>query len=409
MAKRRSRTILTIAAIAITGAALAVAFRPRPVMVDMGEAVRKAMMVTIDEEGRTRVRDSYVVSTPVAGLLLRIDMQPGDPVVKGSTIVAHMRPTNPAALDVRTREQARAAVTAAKAALRVAQADLNRALADRDLAASNLERMRRLRETNTVAQAALDMAVREARSADAAVETAQAAIAVREAELDNAEARLIGFDDSGLYNAIGAPGSDDIPLHAPATGRILRLIQQNETTLPAGAPIMEIGNVDDDLEVVVELLSSDAVQVSTGNRVLIDEWGGGMLLEGKVARVDPFGFTKTSALGVEEQRVITIVELNQPKVGPGSLGHGYRVEARIVIWEEEDVLTVPSNALFRDNDGWAVFAVRDDEAVRTAVEIGRNNGIEAQILKGLEAGDTIILYPAPGLEDGTPVARRSGS
>lgn len=409
MAKRRSRLILTLAVLAIAGGALALAFRPRPVMVDMGEVARQHMMVTIDEEGRTRVRDSYVVSTPVAGLLLRVDMVPGDPVVRGETIVAHMRPTNPAALDVRTREQARTAVTAAQAALRVAQADLNRAIADRDLAKANLERTRKLLETNTVSQAALDRAIREARAADAVVETAEAAIAIREAELDNAEARLIGFDDSSLYNAIGTPGSDDIPLHAPATGRVLRIIQQNETTLPAGAPIMEIGDVADDLEVVVELLSSDAVQVREGYRVLIQDWGGGGSIEGMVSRVDPFGFTKTSALGVEEQRVVTTIDLTGSTGDQDKLGHGYRVEARIVTWEDEDALTVPSNALFRADGGWAAFSVEEGIAKRKPVEIGQNNGIFAQVLSGLDEGDTIILYPSPGIEDGTRVARRDTS
>ncbi len=403
--RRRSRLFLTLVAAGLIAAALTAAFWPRPVMVDLGEVTRGPMMVTIDEDGRTRVAEAYVVSTPVAGRLQRVQVRPGDPVVKGETVVAHMLPTNPAALDIRTREQAQAAVQAAEAALRVARADLNAAIAGRDLAETERDRARQLSAREIASAAALDRAEQNFRVAEATVETAEAAIAMREADLANARAQLIGFDDRGLASAIGG-GSDDIPLHAPADGRILRLIQESETTLPAGAPIMEIGNVEDDLEVVVELISSDAVKVAVGAPVIIDDWGGPAPLAGEVRRIDPFGVTRFSALGVEEQRVPITVALTGPPEARRALGHGYRVEARIVVWQAADAVRVPASALFRNGEDWAAFVAENGFARLRRVGVGQNNGREAEVLDGLAAGDTVILYPSVAVADGVRIARR---
>jgi HlyD family secretion protein len=323
-AKKRSRLILTTGAVLLIAGALTATFWPKPTMVDMGEVTLGTMHLTIDEEGRTRVRDAYVVSTPVAGQLQRVSVQPGDPVVRGETIVAHMHPTNPAALDVRTREQALAAVNAAQAALRVARADLNAALANHDLAQTELSRTEQLVERGISSAAVLDRARQTARVTQANVDTAEAAISMREAEIANAQAQLIGFDDQGLATAIGT-ASDDIPLYAPADGRILRVIQQSKTFLPTGAPIMEIGNISNDLEVVVELLSTDAVQVAIGDPVIVADWGGPTQLTGEVIRVDPFGITQFSALGMEEQRVNAVIAFASPPEDYSGLGHGFRV------------------------------------------------------------------------------------
>ena len=404
-AKKRSRRILTTVAVVLVTGALTVAFWPQPTLVDMGTVTRGTMRLTIDEEGRTRVSDVYVVSTPVAGQLQRVSVQPGDPVVRGETIVAHMRPTNPAALDVRTREQAQAAVTAAQAALRVARADLNAALANRDLSQSELSRTEQLVERGISSAAALDNARQVARVAQANVDTAEAAISMREAEITNAQAQLIGFDDRGLAAAI-SNNFYDIPIRAPAEGRILRVLQQSETTLPAGAPIMEIGNIENDLEVVVELISTDAVQVAVGDPVVIADWGGVTDLSGEVIRVDPFGITQFSALGVEEQRVNAVISFASPHSDYTGLGHGFRVETQIVVWQAEDTLIVPSSALFRDKGNWAVFIVEDGAAQLRTVEIGPNNGIEAQVTSGLSEGDSVILYPSSGLSAGMDVAER---
>ncbi|WP_068111969.1 efflux RND transporter periplasmic adaptor subunit [Tropicimonas marinistellae] len=404
--KKRARRLLTVALLALVAGAITFAFWPRAMLVDIGDVTRGPMVVTIDEEARTRVHDPYVVSTPVTGRLLRVAVEPGDEVIRGTTVVAHMLPTNPSALDIRTREQARAAVTAAEAALRVARADLNKAIADDDLAQSDLERAKQLASTGTLARAALERAEGTARAAQAALDTAQAAISMREAEVENARAQLIGFDDHGLATALQINTEKATPLFAPATGRILQVMQKSETTLPVGTPIMEIGNIEDDLEVVVELLSTDAVQVEVGDRVIVDKWGGPQPLSGEVVRVDPWGFTKYSALGVEEQRVNARIELTDPPEARAALGHGFRVEVRIVTWEKPDATIVPASALFRTNGGVSVFAVKDGRAVLREVAVERSNGLEASVAGGLEPGERIILYPAPGLAEGTKVAQR---
>lgn len=405
--RRRSRLYLTLAALLLVAAALAAAFWPRPALVDIADIRVAPMTVTIDEEGRTRVADPYVVSAPVGGELQRVTLEPGDTVAAGA-VVAEMHPARPAALDVRTREQAKAAVEAAQAALRVARSDLKAAQANRDYAQSELERIRTLVERGIVSQVALQKAEQEARVAEARLDTVTAAIAQREAEVNNALAQLISFDDMGLAAAVenAEVRIPAIPIRAPISGTVLKVLHQSETTLPAGEPILEIGDVDGDLEVVAELLSPDAVKVERGDRVIIANWGGEADLDGQVLRIDPYGYTKHSALGVEEQRVGTVIGFTGPPEARAGLGHGYRVEVRIVVWEKPNALVAPSGALFRDGGDWAVFAVRDDRAVLQRVEVGRNNGAQAEILSGLTPGDRVILFPSASLSDGALVAQR---
>ncbi len=406
--KRYSRSILTVAAsLAIAGILLA-AFWPRPMLVDLATVKRGDMIVTINEEGRTRVKEPYVVSSPVAGELQRVTVLPGDRVVGGETIVARMSPANPSALDVRTREQAIAAVSAAEAALRVARADLNAALATDVFAQSELERTQKLVDKGIASKVAMERSEQAAKIAKANLDTVQAAISMREAELANARAQLIGFDDAGLAQALeeNERPSYSIPMRAPIDGTILKVIHKSETTLPAGEPILEIGDIEGDLEVMAELLSSDAVQVSEGNGVIITKWGGPGDLSGTVSRIDPYGYTKYSALGVEEQRVETTIQFDGPSEDRGTLGHGYRIEVQIVVWAQEDVVIVPSAALFRQGQNWAVFANEDGRAVLREVEIGRNNGIEAQVFSGLEPGESVVQFPSANLTDGARIAER---
>ncbi len=408
MAKRQSRRTLTVAMAVLVTAGLTAAFWPQPILVDVGVVARGAMVVTVDEEARTQVRDPYVVSTPIAGRLMRVTLEPGDYVEQGKTIVARMLPTNPSALDIRTREQANAAIAAAQAALRVSQADLNKALADRDLAEEDVKRARALFAHDNISRAALDRAESAWRAVQATVDTARAAISMRVADLNNARARLISFDDRGLYDAAADGGTPPIDLPSPITGRILRVIQKSETTLAAGAPILEVGDTASDLEVVVELLSTDAVKVHIGDRVMITNWGGIDDLEGVVERIDPWGFTKYSALGVEEQRVNAVIRFVGDDVARDMLGHGFRVETRIVVWENADVLIVPSSALFRQGGDWSVFRVDlDGRARQQAVTPGQNNGLQAQVLEGLSAGDQVVLFPSAALTDGARIAPRS--
>ncbi len=408
MARKKSRLFLSLGAAILIGGALAGAFWPRALLVDMGTVTRSPMIVTIDEEGSTRVHNTYIVSTPITGRLQRVEMQPGDQVIRGKTIVAYMLPINPEALDARTYEQARSAVTAAEAALRVARSALNAAIAKNDLAQTDLARTRALTERGVSSEAALERADQEARVGNASLETSEALISVREAELANTRAQLIGFDDQGLASAIRNDRVEVIPLHSPADGRILRILQKSETTLPAGTPVMEIGNINDDLEVVVDLLSSDAVQVTVGDRVLIEDWGRPGTLAGEVTRIDPFGATQYSALGVEEQRVNAVIQFTGPPAARENLGHGFRVEVRIAIWEDGDALVVPSSALFRNGADWAVFTVEENAAHLRKVQIGKNNGLQAQVLDGLKEGVQIILFPPSTIVDDMSVEQRPG-
>lgn len=406
MARKRSRWVLTGGAAILVAAGLAAAFWPQTVLVDLGEVERRPLAVTIDAEGRTVVHDTYVVSAPVAGRLLRVTLHPGDEVLARATVVAEMRPTNPGALDIRSREQARAAVTAAEAALRVAQAELNRAMANEELARADLDRARKLAETGTASQATLERAEQAERASRASLDTARAAISMRVAELDNAQAQLISFDRPEGANETVPANEESIPLYSPIDGRVLRVIQQNETTLPDGAPIVEVGDIENDLEIEVELLSTDAVQVNPGDRVIVRDWGGSADLDGVVDRVGPVGVTKFSALGVEEQRVLTRIRFVSPHEARTSLGHGYSVEVLIVVWEEDDVLAAPSSALFRDGEDWAAFVVEDGKAVLRRVEPGQRNATHVQIASGLDAGDAVILYPPAGLTSGMRVEER---
>ena len=406
--RKHSRLVLTLVALALVAAALAAAFWPRPVLVDIGAVTRGAMRLTIDEEGRTQVHEPYVVSSPVAGELQRVTVQPGDKVVRNETVVARMRPANPSALDVRTREQAQAAVTAAEAAVQVAHADLNAAMANRDFAESELERVRQLVEREISSHVALERAEQEARVAHAAVNTARAAIAMRVAELNSARAQLISFDDKGLARTLEAdrPPEPGIPILAPIDGTILKVIQKSETTLPAGEAILEIGDVARDLEIEAELLSSDAVQVHVGDPVIVTNWGGPGDLQGRVTRIDPYGYTKYSALGVEEQRVKATIGFTGDSAARAGLGHGYRVEVRIVVWHSEDAVLVPSSALFRDRQDWAVFRVVDGTTRLQKVQIGPDNGTVAQVLDGVSPGDRVVLFPSASLGNGQKVAQR---
>ncbi|WP_088329758.1 HlyD family efflux transporter periplasmic adaptor subunit [Lacimicrobium sp. SS2-24] len=377
---------------------------PRAIRVEVAEVMRQPMQVTVVEEGRTRVKDAYVIAAPVAGRLLRVEQEPGDTVKKGETVVARLLPLSPALLDIRSREQALAAVASAQAALRMAKADLSRAQTDKDLADKQLSRTQSLFASGMSNEADKDIAQSTARSAAAALDTARAALAVREAELDAARARLIDIRDATTATT---PPTDTniIEIRAPESGKVLQILQKSETTVSAGAPIMEIGDTEHDLEIIVELLSSDAVRVSKGDAVLIENWGGTETLTGTVKRIEPWGFTKYSALGVEEQRVNAIIAFNQ-NAREHALGHGYRVECQIVIWSQDDVLSLPSSALFRHQSEWAVFTVDKGRVALKPVVLGHNNGMRAQVTAGLTAGEQVILYPGPALKNGSKVSIR---
>lgn len=397
------RLILYAVVFAAVTAGLVYAFWPQPVPVDTAVIRRGELTVTIDGDGRTRVREIYVVSAPVPGRLLRIERHVGDAVVAKDTVLATIQPTDPAFLDRRARAQAESAAKAAKAGFALAEAELARAVAELDFAQAELVRAERLAARGTVSQSDLDRARLTVRTAEATVATAQATIEIRRFELETAQAGLIEPGGPGV-NVDGQTCCVDV--FSPVDGRVLQVINESETVVTAGTPLVEVGNAQD-MEVVVDLLSSDAVRVAEGAPVVIEDWGGQTLLGGRVRRVEPSGFTKISALGIEEQRVNVVIDFSDPPDRWRNLGHGYRIEAHIEVWRGEDVLKLPVGALFRDGESWAVFVAEGARARLRSIEIDHATGREAEIVEGLSEGDRVILHPSDLIMDGVRIVPRS--
>jgi HlyD family secretion protein len=387
--------------------ALAVAllwlFRPAAVAVDLVKVERGPLMVSVSDEGETRVRDMYVVSAPVPGRMRRIDLEAGDSVVADQTVVAEIEPSDPAFLDVRSAAEARATAEAASAGRTYAEAQVRRAQAELEFAQSELQRIRVLAKSHTVSQNDLDSAERRAKTADAAVAEARANLKVRQSEYEVARARL-------MTPASRKGGSDCacVSVFSPVSGEVLRILTESEGVVQSGTPLMEVGDPNK-LEIVVDLLSADAVRVQPGQRAVIEAWGGPRPLEGAVRRVEPFGFTKVSALGIEEQRVNVVIDIKEPRAQWQRLGHGYRVEPRIVLWEARDVLKVPLSALFRQGTQWAVFVDKGGRADLRTVEVAHENGLEAEVTSGLEAGERIVLHPGDRVTPGARLQDRGAS
>lgn len=378
----------------VVGGLIAMAAWPRTTEVEVGRATRATLRETIDEDGRTRVRERFVLTSPVSGELLRIDLQPGDAVRKGARL-AVVRPAPPAPLDARTRAEAEAAIRSAEAALGRARAEQAQAATARDLAKRDLARSQALAAGGAVAREEVERMTSQATAADEAVRAAEFVVAQAQHELEVARARVENAD------ATGAP--HDWVILAPVDGVVLARHHESQSVVPAGEPLLDIGDPAR-LEIVSDLLSTDAVRVTAGSPVLIEQWGGASTLQGRVRRIEPSAFTKVSALGVEEQRVNAVIDFDQP---PPALGDNFRVEVRIIVWEGDQVLTVPPGALFRRGEGWAVFAVDAGHARVRPVDIGHRNAEQVQILGGLEEGAPVVLYPPDTLDDGAWVAARS--
>lgn len=392
------RSAFWVAAAVIVGVLLILAFRPQAVAVDVAEVVQGPMQVTVSDEGRTRVKNEYIVSAPVGGRLLRIDYKPGALMQAGDT-VASIVPGAPAFLDARTQAEARAGVQSAAAALAAAEAQLERGEAEVRFARTEVQRVTELQARKLVALEAFDRAQLDLRVAESALASARESVRMREADLEAARIRLTQPEPPSGESAT-------VDVIAPVSGRVLRVVRESESVIAAGAEIASLGDPED-LEIVVEMLSTDAVQVRPGADVIIGNWGReGTPLRGRVRLVEPYGFLKISALGVEEQRVNVIVDFAGPSSEWSSLGHGYRVEAAIVTWQEDNALQAPVASLFRSGGQWAVFRVESERASLTPVEVGRNNGRSARILSGLEQGDTVLLYPGEQISDGVRVQRR---
>jgi len=376
-------------------------FHKRPVPVDLVQAIVAPMEVTIEQDGKTRVSDIYRVSAPITGRLERSLLKVGDPVIQGQTVVATIRPLPPAFMDERSLSEARAGVAQGQASVALAEAELARSLAALNLAEDGYQRAQRLATSQTIPQAQLDQARADLKLALAVVQSARAQVEVARAQLTSAQARLIQPGD----NPDDTPETATCCVHvrAPIDGVVLSLAVESEQVVAAGAQIAQLGDPSR-IEVVADLMSSDAVTIKPGTPARISAWGG-TPLDAVVTRIDPAGFTSVSALGIEEQRVNTVLHLNDASQATG-LGHDYHVRVALQVWQNDKVLQLPLTALFRDGSRWAVFALRKGRAVLVGVEVGQVNFDHAQILSGLGSGDLVINYPGDAVSDGVQVTAR---
>ena len=375
-------------------------FMPQPVPVETAAVVRGPLQVTVEEEGKTRVVDHFVISAPVAGFLRRIELDVGDSVKRGQELLT-LDPLRSTVLDPRARAEAQARVRTTQAALKGSQENVVAAAADARYWESQLARVRELHEAGTISDEELNQTEADARRTGANLRSAEFSVEVAQSELQAARTTL----RHSAAQQSGQP-AETVAAHAPISGSVLKVLRESEGVVSRGEPLLEIGNPRL-LEVEVELLSADAVRAGPGTRVILERWGGEGPLEARVRVVEPFGFTKISALGVEEQRVLVIADIVSPSEEWEKLGDGYRVETKFILWEEDEVLQVPSSALFRRGDQWAVFVVDGEFARLRNVQLGRRSGLTAQILSGVEAGELVITHPDDSIEAGVRVSRRT--
>jgi HlyD family secretion protein len=396
---RWGRWVLLFTVAAAVVLAVAYGLIPRPVPVDIANVTRGALRVTVEEEGKTRVKDRFVLSAPVTGYVRRIGFHVGDNVVRGQ-VVAQLEPSRPSVLDTRTRAEAKAMVEVAKAALDAAEENARVAAAGDDYAQARYERTKKLQESGFASRDDRDRTESEARQARSARLSSEFAVKGARYDLEAARTRLLYShgEGAGSLNRI-------VAVRTPVEGRVLGIPHKNEGVVEAGRSLVEIGDPRA-LEVEVDVLSTDAVRIRPGTSVRFHRWGGDVALEGEVRTVEPAGFTKISALGVEEQRVLVIADITSPSDLWERLGDAYRLEASFLLWEGDDVLQVPASALFRYGDGWAVFALGNGRAKRRTVEVGHRNGLVAQIVSGLSEGETVITHPSDKIEDGTRARKR---
>ena len=387
-----------MAAVLIVAGILAVALWPDSIEVDVVQVTRGPMEVTIDEEGETRVRERFVVSAPVSGRLQRIELEPGDPVVSGKTIVARLQPAAAPLIDPRSQAELGAAIEAARAAVGGARAERQRTAAETARAQSSLTRLESLAKAGAISGDELEAAQTMVKTGNEAVRAAEYNVARAERELELARARLTPSKSGGRPTDVVAP----------VTGVVLKRLRQSESVVPVGDPLLEIGDPNS-LEIVADLLSTDAVRITPGDTVRVEQWGGDTPLEARVRRIEPSGFMKVSALGVEEQRVNVIVDFVDAPAAARQLGDGFRVEVRVVTWRDQAALKVPTGSLFRRGETWAVFLVENGRARLQTVELGQRNDREGQILKGVSEGQTVILHPPDTLTDNVRVRVRAAN
>ncbi|MBC8106691.1 MAG: HlyD family efflux transporter periplasmic adaptor subunit [Anaerolineae bacterium] len=412
--KKFSWYVIAIAIVAM----IVFAFIPKPVEVDTTRVERGLMRVTVDQDGKTRVKERYIIAAPLMGRLIRVNLKAGDPVEAGKTVVAAIVPTPPELLDARAREETEARVRAAEATLLQAAPAIERAIAQRDRAIGELERAKRMSVDSVMSNEELEdktlaVAVREAdvKSMTFARDVARFQLEQARAALARTSVRATANSSSPTTNpttddAPPSAGSDSIfQIISPVNGYVLRVWQESEAPVNPGTQLLEVGDIND-LEAVIDVLSRDAVNVRAGAPVLLERWGGGDALRGAVRRVEPSGFTKISALGVEEQRVNVIVDFTEDLKARQTLSDGYRVDARIIVWEKPDVLKAPMGSLFRNGTEWSVFIIDAGKAIERKLKLGRMNAEDAEVLEGLSDRDVVIMHPSDKIKNDVAVVER---
>ncbi|HEX8031694.1 MAG TPA: efflux RND transporter periplasmic adaptor subunit [Vicinamibacterales bacterium] len=378
---------------AVVGVIVAVALWPETSAVDLATVVRESMRVTVDEEGETRVRDRYVIAAPVSGRLQRVALQPGD-LIACKDNVATISPVDAPLIDARSRSELQAAVTAASESVSMARAERDRAAAVLERAAASERRAASLVEAGAVSREDYELAQVTKTAAELGLRAAEHAVTRASAEWQAAKTRL----------SMPASRGGVVTVSAPAGGVVLRRLRESESVVAAGEPLIEVGDISR-IEVVADLLSSDAVRIRAGAPVSIERWGGTQPLAGTVLRIEPSGFLKVSALGVEEQRVNVIIGFDDPAAA-AQLGDAYRVDVRITTWQSEGVVTVPVGALFRAGTEWAVFVNDGGRARLQPVVVGERNDRVAQITDGVKPGEQVVLHPPDTVVDGSRVRSR---
>lgn len=396
----KKRLTSALAGLALLGG-LALAFRSQPVPVELAEVTRGAFEQTVDEDGKTRVRERYVVSAPLAGKLQRIALKAGDRVDAGA-VVAYIEPSLPSLLDARTERELNERLGAAEAAKLRSAVAIERAAAALEKSRADQVRAQKLAEKNFVSSAQREQAELEVKLNQRELEAARYADLAAQHDVAMARAALSRLRQEATGTK---PSGQRWEILAPVSGAVLKVAQESEAALNIGAPLLEIG-APSQLEIVIDVLSTDAVQIAPGAKVHIERWGKTEPLEARVRRVEPAAFTKVSALGVEEQRVNVIADFTSSPEKWQSLGDGYKIDARIVTARREDAVKVPVGALFRDGEQWAVFAVAGGKAVKRIVRLDLRGGREAVVEAGLAAGEKVIVHPGDAVKDGAKIIIR---
>lgn len=391
----KARKIVAEIVVALLLVALLVyAFVPKPLRVESAAVSRGPLVVTVDGDGRTRIKDRFVVSAPVAGQIERIALRPGHRLQLGAPITA-VTPIEPPLLDARSRAQAEAQLRLARAAEAQAATRVASAGAAADRAKAELARMKALENSGGTSRAALEDAELAARTTAAERDSARFGVGVARSQVELASAAMSRLTGKGDDTA-------SVPVKSPVDGAVLRLYTESAGVVAAGAPLVEIGDPAG-LEIVLDVLSADAVAIRAGAEVWIEHWGGDKRLDARVRLVEPSGFTKVSALGIEEQRVNVVADFFGDPAERAALGDGYRVHARVVVWQKPDAVRLPLSALFRDGDRWAVFVIAGERAAKRHVEIGHRGDREAEALAGVAEGDRVVTHPGDRLTDGARV------